>query len=145
MSLPGFLLIVTFLVLSNFVGFFGALVIFGIIFMLFKIYEYKDRKRNPEKWKEIDKQRQEEEAARKLKEEKEEEEDRPRVASKYWNDYQSATKYIPKSEWILMSKEEKADVFRRRETVKEDFFDLPIKTRAYIVEKYKLDTNFPNV
>ncbi|MDD5322131.1 MAG: hypothetical protein PHD43_16275 [Methylococcales bacterium] len=109
------------------------LVIFTVIF---KIYEYFDRKKNPKKWAKLDSE------AKKREIDKEETE-RPRVAEEYWKEYQYATRRIPKSEWILMNREEKSSVFKSREGLKDHFYMLPLKTQEFIKKTYPIDINFP--
>lgn len=102
------------------------------------IWVHFDRKKNPEKWAEID---------RKIKEDAQikEEKERPKVAENYYWEYQDAMKRIPKSEWVLMNREEKSDVFKRRERLKQKFFNLPRKTQEIIIKKYRVDNSFPNI
>ncbi|WP_404357021.1 hypothetical protein [Methylotuvimicrobium sp. KM1] len=115
-------------------GFF-VLIVLAIIRL---IWVHFDRKKNPEKWAEID---------RKIKEEAQikEEKERPKVAENYYWRYQDAMKRISKSEWVLMNREEKSDVFKGREGLKQGFFNLPRKTQEFIIKKYDVDNRFPNI
>ena len=103
------------------------------------IYENYDRKRNPEKWAKIDIERKEknartnktaelEKTKRFLRAQKYKEAKRLTMANDYWERYESTIKRIPKSEWILMNREEKSDVFHKREQLKESFLTSPKKS-----------------
>lgn len=115
-----------------------AFLVFIVLAIIGGIWQYFDRKKDPEKWAEIDRKRIEE---AQIKEEVE----RPKVAKKYYQEYQDAMKRVPKSEWVLMNREEKSDVFKRRERLKQNFFYLPQKTQELIITKYRVDNRFPNI
>lgn len=74
---------------------FWAIVIAVIVTYL--IWQSRDRKKHPAKWKAVD-----------------EEVKRWRAAKKA-SEYQKATARVPASQWMRMSKHEKADVLERRE------------------------------
>lgn len=115
---------------AAFYSFVGLAVVAGI-------WQFIDRQNHPEKWAEIDR----EEKERKINKE---ENERPEVAENYWDQYQYATKRYPKSEWILMNRAEKSAVFESRECLKDDFYNLPLKTQELIKNTYPIDTNFPH-
>jgi Flp pilus assembly protein TadB len=62
-------------------------------------WQGKDRKKHPEKWAAID------------------EEARKRRAEKREREYQKAMERVPASQWMRMTKHQKADVLERREKV----------------------------
>lgn len=109
------------------------------------VWQHFDRKRHPEKWKKIDDEDEKRRIARAREAVRKEKRDRPKVAEKYYREYQSATERIPKSEWILMNREEKSQVFRRRERLKNVFQGFPHETQELIRNKYSIDDSFPGI
>ena len=89
--------------------------------------EQEDRKKNPEKWAQLDAERWD------------------REALKYWNKYCAAMQRIPRSQWILMDREEKSRVFEGREKLKAKYRDLPEEVKVRLQKRYKIDTSFRGV
>jgi len=90
-------------------------------------YEKKDRKKNPEKWAKIDSDNWDKEA------------------KKYWKMYSNAIKRIPRSEWILMDRVEKSNVFKQREDLKSQYEKLPDEVKERIKQQYSVDLSFKNL
>ncbi|MFK5947423.1 MAG: hypothetical protein QM500_01475 [Methylococcales bacterium] len=124
------------IVLSAFTGSTVATTLFVIIVIVNTIYVFFDRQKNPKKWAKIDKEHE------RIKKEIEKN-TVINAASKYWENYEDATKRLPNSQWMLMNKEEKSAVLYKREQLKNEFYKLPIETRELIIKKYNIDTNFP--
>ena len=57
--------------------------------------------------------------------------------AKYYADrYRKALKKVPESEWMLMTREEKADVLRRRERLSEEYSQFSMEVRKVLVDRY---------
>jgi hypothetical protein len=132
----------------------GTWVAVGLIaFWIIRAYveiqkEHADRELHPEKWKKIDAQRAKDAEQLKVRQaiaaELREERELQLSAKNYWVEYQAAMVRAPRSEWIVLTRLEKASVFRRREKLKEAFYALPLKTQQLIISMYNVDTNFPD-
>lgn len=147
--------VLTFLNISKSAAFFFVVGLAGLVAILW-VFEQFNRKRDPEKWKKIDEESEQRRLARKEESEQKrlarkeeaaikEDKNRPKVAEKYYREYRDAVRRIPKSEWILMNREEKSNIFKKRERLKSDFFYLPQKTQELIIKKYSIDKTFPNI
>jgi hypothetical protein len=112
----------------SFIGTVGAI---AAAFSIGKLVSYlnkkeqEDREKNPEKWTKLDAESWDGQAAR------------------YWKKYSRAMERIPRSEWILMDREEKSKVFKRREDLKTQYENLPGEVKMRLRERYKIDTSFP--
>ena len=86
---------------------------------------WKDK--NPEKWAAMQREMDESEAKRFAKK------------------YDSATRRVPASKWILMTREEKSDVFAARERLKEDYERLSMEARELVVTKHGINPDLERV
>ena len=102
-------------------GIFTAVLTIGV---LVSDHEKKDREKNPEKWAKIDA------------------EEWSGEATKYWKMYSKTIKRIPRSEWILMSREEKSHVFKQRENLKSQYEKLPDEVKKIIQQQFSVDLSF---
>ena len=76
------------------------------------------KQNNPEKWAKFQRELKESEA------------------KSYAELYEKALKRVPGSEWILMTREEKADVLRAREKLDEDYSALSMEARKILADRY---------
>lgn len=97
------------------------LVIVFFIWLIWMINHISDRVKNPEKWKRKDFELD---------------------VDLYIVEHQMAFERIPKSRWIEMNRDQKADVYRAREKMKEKFFKLTQAKRDAIKAKYSFDDTF---
>ena len=105
----------------------GTLGIFTIVLTIGALvsnHEKKDRKQSPEKWAKIDAEKWD------------------REATKYWKIYNKAIKRIPRSEWILMSRVDKSNIFKQREGLKSQYEKLPDEVKKRIQRQFKVDLSF---
>jgi hypothetical protein len=80
--------------------------------------EKKDRENNPEKWRIIDENKDEE------------------AAVEFLEKYRKANLRVPRSKWILFTREEKSRVYRRREELQSKFGRLSGKVKKIVMEKH---------
>lgn len=97
--------------------------ILAVLLISYFVFE-KWKKNNPVKWAKMQREVWE------------------RQAADFCQEYRSATRRIPDSEWILMTRNEKSDVFLARERLEESFISLPMEARKIAIEKLGITPDF---